>query len=145
MTADTAFQIVNNLALVPWLLLVGFRSSRATQLLVRSGAFPALFSLVYVVCLAISFSDPQARGGSFFSLEGVRALFRSDWGLLAGWVHYIVFDLLAGVQVDKMMEGRNRLLRLGTLILTLMLGPAGWLVARALSAKDRKPSPAEMS
>jgi hypothetical protein len=34
--------------------------------------------------------------GGFSTLAGVAVLFSNPWLLLAGWVHYLAFDLLIG-------------------------------------------------
>jgi hypothetical protein len=68
-----------------------------------------------------------AEGGGFGSIAQVRALFASDYGLLAGWVHYLAFDLLIGAmmagQMDKM--GLSRLSQAPLLGLIFLFGPLG--------------------
>ena len=54
-------------------------------------------------------SRQLARGGvqgDFSSLAGVGALFRQPAALLAGWLHYLAFDLLVGVAIVRAFPGR---------------------------------------
>ena len=69
-------------------------------------AIPLLLSVLYSALMLgrIFFT---AEGG-FGSLADVRALFASDPLLLAGWVHYLAFDLLIGCFVaERMDRGRG--------------------------------------
>lgn len=135
MTAEVYFQIINISALIPWALLIALPRHRLTNNLVRSGLFPAAFALAYTVMLFISFSTPL-EGVSFFSLEGIKNLFSKDFVLLAGWLHYLTFDLLAGISVDRKFESRHCTMRVLCLILTLFVGPVGWLLAHVLTLRN---------
>jgi hypothetical protein len=56
--------------------------------------------------------------------------------LLAGWLHYLAFDLLIGnreVQ-DARERGVPHFLVVPCLALTFLFGPAGWLLYRSVSA-----------
>jgi hypothetical protein len=66
-------------------------------------------------------------GGGFGSLAQVQVLFNVDALLLAGWVHYLAFDLFVGIWEvsDSRKAGLPQLLVVPCLILTLMAGPAG--------------------
>ena len=68
--------------------------------------------------------------GGFSSLAGVRALFDNPWGLLAGWTHYLAFDLfIGGWEVrDAQRRGVPHLLIVPALALTFLFGPAGLLL-----------------
>lgn len=74
--------------------------------------------------------------GHFFSLKGVIQLFRSPQVVLAGWVHYLAFDLMVGLYVvhDAARHGIAHLWLLPVLFLTLMFGPLGLLVYLGLRA-----------
>ena len=50
--------------------------------------------------------------------------------LLAGWIHYLAFDLLIGTWEtrDARERGLPHLLLVPCLVLTFLLGPAGWLL-----------------
>jgi hypothetical protein len=72
---------------------------------------------------------PRAEG-SFQTLRGVSMLFSNPWLLVAGWLHYLAFDLLTGTWEarDAVSRGVPRWLLVPCLFLTLMFGPTGWLL-----------------
>jgi hypothetical protein len=72
--------------------------------------------------------------GGFSSLDEVASLFRNPWLLLAGWIHYLAFDLLIGTWEvrDARSRGISHLLVLPCLALTFLFGPAGWLLYLAV-------------
>ena len=92
MTPDRIFSIVNLLAIGAWIVLaVAARRRRAT--LVVTTAVPALLSVLYVAIIGAAW---RGSDGGFSSLSAVATLFESRWLLLAGWTHYLAFDLLIG-------------------------------------------------
>jgi hypothetical protein len=92
---------------------------------------PCLLAVVYVVLLAATL--PGAEGG-FSSLAGVSALFDDPWALLAGWTHYLAFDLfIGGWEVrDARQRGVRHLFVVPALVLTFLVGPAGLLLYLAI-------------
>ena len=54
---------------------------------------PLSFVVVYVVLIASHIGD---SGGGFGSLDAVSRLFQNPYLLLAGWIHYLAFDLKVG-------------------------------------------------
>src|SRR5512134_2893842 len=92
MTAEQLFSILNLMALAAWLPLLVLPRVRwsATVLPV---VVPSLFAVVYIAIVAATFA--QSEGG-FSSLADVAALFENPWMLLAGWIHYLAFDLFIG-------------------------------------------------
>ena len=95
--------------------------------LVTGTVVPVAFAVLYAVVIA----QHLGRGeGNFNSLAGVAALFANPWNLLAGWVHYLAFDLLTGVWEtrDAAKRGIPHWMVIPCLLLTFMLGPAGWLL-----------------
>ena len=83
-------------------------------------------SVVYAVLIASTLPSD----GGFSSIAAVRTLFANDWALLAGWTHYLAFDLLiGGWEVrDAQSRGISHLLVVPALILTFLVGPAGFLL-----------------
>ena len=67
---------------------------------------------------------------SFGSLDGVAALFVNREALLAGWIHYLAFDLLTGIFIvnNARKNGIGIALLLPCLFFTFMLGPVGLLL-----------------
>ncbi len=96
----------------------------ATRLLI-----PGLIGVVYAV-LMVTHVSAVPDGGGFGSLAAVQALFTVDALLLAGWVHYLAFDLFVGSweATDAQRNGVPHLALLPCLFLTFMAGPAGLLL-----------------
>ena len=130
MTAEQLFSILNLMAVAAWLSLVFLPRARWATTVVPI-AMPIVFSVVYVAVVASTL--PQSEGG-FSSLADVRTLFDNPWLLLAGWVHYLAFDLfVGGWEVrDAQERGISHLLVVPALLLTFLFGPAGWLLYLAI-------------
>jgi hypothetical protein len=130
MNPDQIFAIVNPLAAVSWLALIVVprRAARVTGMLV-----PLIFAALYAALIAGHWRGAE---GGFSTLPEVARLFASRWLLLAGWVHYLCFDLLVGtweVQ-DAQARGMPHLLVVPCLVLTFLFGPAGWLLYKGLAS-----------
>ena len=130
MTPESLFSILNPIALAGWLLLIFLPRWRWMATAVPVAAV-SLLSAVYTVLVAMAL--PGSEGG-FSSLASVRALFADPWVLLAGWTHYLAFDLfIGGWQVrDAQRRGVPHLLVVPALVLTFLLGPAGLLLYLAI-------------
>ena len=140
MTAESAFSLLNTIALAGWILLIVLPGRRWVTDIVTSVAIPALLATVYVALLVSTLG--RAEGG-FSSLAGVASLFREPWVLLAGWVHYLAFDMLIGNWEvrDSRARGIPHLLVVPCLVLTFLFGPAGWLLytgVRTLKNEERR-------
>jgi hypothetical protein len=128
-TPDQVFRIANMLALLGWLSLstsVALRWHRLRTLL-AGRAVPLLLSAGYVAILGAHWSESS---GSFSSLAGVANLFQSPWILLAGWVHYLAFDLFVGtwIAADADAIGAPRWVLIFVLPAVFLFGPAGFLL-----------------
>jgi hypothetical protein len=126
MTAELVFSIVSGVAVVSWLLLIFLPRARWVGA-VAGTAVPMVFAAIYVLILVTTLG----RGpGDFNSLAGVSALFSNPWVLLAGWIHYLAFDMLAGLWElrDSQSHGIPHLAVVPCLVLTFLFGPAGWLL-----------------
>ena len=137
MTPESIFKIANSIALIAWLLLVVLGRKRWVSSLVTAVATPALFALAYVIIFAMHGNESN---GNFNTLAGVAALFSNVWLLLAGWIHYLAFDLFIGSwQVrDAAAHGISHWFAVPCLILTFLLGPAGLLLYFILRAGLRR-------
>lgn len=126
MTADHLFQLANPLALVGWLaLLASPLAPRAAQA-ISAAAIPLLLSLAYAgLVLAFWWEAP----GGFGSLAEVQALFTHPQIALAGWLHYLAFDLFLGAWEVRTAraEGIPHWAVIPCLVLTFLFGPAGLL------------------
>jgi hypothetical protein len=133
MTANNVFSMVNPLALLSWLLLIVLPGRRWVTEMVTGLVVPALLAIVYVAIVGTHFFGSP---GGFSSLPDVALLFSNPWLLLAGWVHYLAFDLLIGTWEarDARERGVPHLVLVPCLILTFLFGPAGWLLYQGLRA-----------
>ena len=132
MSWDTVFSIANMWPLLFWLLLAfGPRTEMTAKLVVFGGIAP--LALCYAVLLPLIMTgtiDPVGpEGGSmdFTQLSGVMALFDSKGGATVGWIHYLAFDLLAGLWVARNADrhGYARWIQVPILFFVLMAGPLG--------------------
>lgn len=126
------FTILNSASLAGWVLLWLAPRARVTQRLVYSGLFSLLLAAIYLAILVPHFAFEDLR--AFNSLAGVMRLFQDPWVMLAGWVHYLAFDLWIGAWIGRDAAARDcpRLLVVPCQVLTLLLGPVGLLVYVAL-------------
>jgi hypothetical protein len=97
-----------------------------------------LLCLTYAVMFASRFQAIFV--GDFLSIQGLKALFATDAGIVIGWTHYLAFDLFIGQWIAKDAEhkGFSRLAQAPVLLLTLLAGPIGllvWLVMRERRAR----------
>jgi hypothetical protein len=130
MTIEGVFLACNLLAVVGWLLLIVVPRDRRARAAAGT-VIPILLSTIYLVVFA---SQVGAAHGGFSSLAAVAELFTNRWLLLAGWVHYLAFDLFVGAWAtrDALERGVSRWLLLPCLIMTFMLGPIGLLCYHAI-------------
>ena len=142
MTAAQLFQIANPVALLGWIvLIISIVLKKPVWRDQLTGRFwPLGLSAVYSALILFFFF--KAPGG-FDTLANVQLLFTSEWAALAGWIHYLAFDLFVGTWIARqvMEQGMSRLLLIPLLPMTFMFGPMGFLgfeVARLLF--QRKPS-----
>jgi Domain of unknown function (DUF4281) len=138
MTAGFIFQITSTTAMLGWLvLIIGVISRSAALRDFWAGQIcPLGLSALYALLILLFFS--KAEGG-FGSLDDVKLLFQSDWALLAGWIHYLAFDLFMGALIARnvMADGLNRLWLVLLLPLTFLFGPTGYLATEALRFFNR--------
>ena len=143
MTAEHLFSTLNLVTMAAWLPLVFVPRMRWATTVVPV-VMPSLLAVTYVVLVAATL--PQSEGG-FSSLAGVRALFDDPWALLAGWTHYLAFDLfIGGWEVrNAQRRGIPHLLVVPALVLTFFLGPGGLLLYLAVRsfAPDKGVPPRE--
>ena len=128
MSPQQLFSICNFAALAGWLILVVAGRRRWAAQAVSGMILPALLGIVYIGLIAAHWSEP--KGGGFGSLPAVSLLFSNPWLLLAGWVHYLAFDLFIGSWEtrDAQQHGLPHLAVIPSLVLTFLFGPAGLIL-----------------
>jgi hypothetical protein len=142
MTPDAVFLLFNTLVLPPWLLMILLPNWKWTTKILDSLLFPVLLSVGYAVLIITFFQ--AAEGGGFSSLQEVKALFSNDFLMVAGWVHYLAFDLLVGYVVFKQggKMGFKHISLVPCLLGTFMFGPLGFLLflfVQRVFYKTKKP------
>lgn len=128
MTPTEVFSVANTTALPMWLLMIVLPKWKVTRFLIDFKVIPLALALVYAFYI---FQALQIGGMmDFASLASVMALFTEENALLAGWVHYLAFDLLVGMWIldENKKLGLYQLLLVPCLIGTFMFGPLGFLL-----------------
>ena len=120
------FQIVNPVALLGWIALALSPLSPHWADRIAATVIPLLLSLCYAGLVLAFWS--AAKGG-FSSLPDVMALFQQPEIALAGWVHYLAFDLFVGAWATRTARAEKipHLALLPCLALIFLFGPAGFL------------------
>lgn len=138
MTPSDVFSIANTMALPMWLLMIILPKWKVTRFLIDYKIIPLLLAVVYAIYIVMAMLDGPAM--DFGSLESVMTLFTSEEAVLAGWVHYLVFDLLVGMWMLDQNKGLklHPIIMAPCLILTFMLGPVGFLLFMGIRATKTK-------
>jgi hypothetical protein len=134
---DLVFRLSNGAALLAWLALIaspGSTRRAATVRRVTGRVLPLLFSVVYLAMLALHW---RGQGG-FGTVAEVRALFDVPGALVAGWVHYLAFDLFVGSWIAERAAALRvpHALVVPVLLLTFLFGPIGLLAWAVLRPKE---------
>ena len=142
MDNETIFSLCSNLAMLGWAGLILAPRWKVTRDYYAPIAAPLMIAVCYVWLMGGNFSSAP-EGAGFGSLSAVTALFTVPELLLAGWIHYLAFDLFVGAWEIKDGQSNNihHLLIVPCLIATLMAGPGGlllyWLIKAATLAWRR--------
>jgi hypothetical protein len=136
MTPETLFMIANPLALMGWLALAIAPLAPRLIDLFAGWVLPGLLSLGYAVLMLVHFADAP---GGFQTLTDVQALFTDSDVALAGWAHYLAFDLFIGAWIlrDARREGFAHWSVLPILPFVFLVGPAGFVAYVALKLLRR--------
>lgn len=137
MTSEQVFSIANAVALLGWVVLIAGWRWKPAATLVSAVIIPLLFAVLYSYLVIVHFRE---SGGGFSSLAAVQQLFTNPWALLAGWIHYLAFDLFIGSWEtrDAKRNGVPFLLVVPCLALSFLFGPAGLLLYFAVRSTRAK-------
>lgn len=141
MSPDLVFAIANASVLPAWAVLIFAPRARWPLLdAIPRLVVPVVLSLFYSAFILAHFSE---SGGGYGSIAEVRQLFASDAVLVAGWMHYLVFDLLVACGMATKMDraGIGRIVQGAVLPAIFLFGPLGWLLAFALRRGARLSRP----
>ncbi|MCP5395827.1 MAG: DUF4281 domain-containing protein [Sphingomonadaceae bacterium] len=143
---QSVFGLTNLIALGGWIILVLLpRKPLLLTVVLYLGV--GLLCLVYAIGLigllsgALPPGAGDASGGNFSTIEGIRAIFASDAGVVIGWTHYLAFDLFTGLWIARDADAKDfsRWAQAPILLMTFMAGPLGlfvWLVVREKKARQ---------
>ncbi len=135
MSAELVFQLLNAVVLPWWAIWLAAPRSRWAARLAGHGAVFIALGLVYTGLLVAALAS---GGGQGFGFDGLRTALSEPLGFLAGWTHYLAFDLFIGAWILR-EAARLDLEPRPYLFLTLMAGPLGlmaFLVRRSLRLRD---------
>ena len=145
---DFLFGLTNTIAFAGWIALALLPRGPKVMAIVLY-ACVAMLCFVYAAMFVSLFGElvdggrvagAPASDLTDYSVDGLRALFMSDGGIVLGWTHYLAFDLFVGLWIAKDADhkGFSRLMQLPFLVVTLMAGPIGlllWLIVRERRAR----------
>ncbi|MGL5012502.1 MAG: ABA4-like family protein [Paracoccaceae bacterium] len=131
MTPETMFQIANPVAMLGWLALAFAPFAPRITDALATLIIPLLMALAYSALILAHWSG--ATGG-YSTLPDVMTLLTDPHIALAGWVHYLAFDLFVGAWATRKAReaGIPHLLVLPHLVLIFLFGPAGFLTYSAM-------------
>ncbi len=124
MAPEVIFKYANLLAMAGWVILIFLPRRWPALFWVPQFWIPGVLALGYSGFILANFGTTD---GGFGSISEVRALFASDSLLLAGWLHYLAFDLFIGAWIARRADeaGVHRLIQAPILAATFMFGPMG--------------------
>lgn len=137
MDESQVFGIANNLAMVSWVLMIFLPKWKWTTKIIV-GVSVTILSFAYAYYVITTFDASSLS--SFGSLSGVMNLFTEPAAVLAGWIHYLAFDLMLGrfVLLNSQKHQINHFLIIPCLLGCFMLGPIGlllYLIIRFIKTK----------
>jgi hypothetical protein len=130
MNPEIIFSIANTTALLSWIWLAVAPRSVWTRRIVWT-AIPLLLSAAYLILVVLFFGGVE---GGFGTLADVMKLFDNKHAALAGWIHYLAFDLFVGSWEVRDAQEKNisHWFVVPCLFLTFLLGPVGFLAYNAV-------------
>ncbi|GGH20959.1 protein of unknown function [Cribrihabitans marinus] len=126
MNHELIFSLAGILAMAGWASLLLSPLMPILSERIAGWTIPVILSAGYVI---MTFAFPPPTGG-FGSFAEVTELFSHANALIAGWIHYLAFDLLVGAWICR--QGRRDdmafWLVAPCLPATFLFGPAGYLM-----------------
>lgn len=126
LSPDTLLTFFSLLVLPVWLLMIFLPNLRLTKIFVESYFIPLFLAAAYLILLL---SNASLNNLDFSSVSGIQKLFANPYILLAGWVHYLAFDLFVGAWIlsDSKARAIPHVWVIAPLLLTFYFGPVGFL------------------
>jgi hypothetical protein len=126
---DLLFRIASTLALAGWIALALSPLQRPLAVFAARAVAAVLCGGYLAVLIHALGNGPAPDWRAFNSLDGVMGLLHTREAFLAGWVHYLAFDLFTGAwEAETAPASRMpHAVLLVCLFLTFMAGPVGLL------------------
>ena len=137
MSPSTLFDFANFYAFLGWFFLFSAPNWKHTQTIVKYGILVVL-GLIYSILVLKGIMNFNVS--DFSTLSNVKQLFSKDEALLAGWIHYLCFDLFVGAYIVRKSKELNISRLIYSLILpfTFMFGPVGFVIFTLVSLSKSK-------
>jgi hypothetical protein len=139
MAPEVLFEFANLFAVAGWVCLIAGIVTKRPWLRDRLAGlyWPLAIAVGYALAIVVAWSGSV---GGFASLTELRQLFANDWALLAGWMHYLAFDLFVGAWIAGETERANlsRLVLIPVLPLAFLFGPTGFLLFNVVRLIQRR-------
>ncbi len=130
-SADDMYLALNYGVMPFWALIIFLPHLKITDMVVHSVFAPIFLGVTYTWLLANVMGGviPMPDGAGFASLDALMKTFSVKEAVVAGWAHYIVFDLFVGAWIarDAQRVGINPFIVAVPLLLTFVVGPIGLL------------------
>jgi hypothetical protein len=141
---ETVFLAAQSLALIGWIPLFALPLVGRRRALLWARAVGVALCLIYL-CFFLPHAAAIPRGAGY-TLEAIGRAFDRRELLLAGWIHYLAFDLWVGAWEAEHAErhGMTHGVLAFCLFATMMIGPLGllfylaasWLRAKGVQATN---------
>ena len=143
LTPELIFSVAGQAAMAGWLILIFLPRRIKPLFMIPQCLIPFGLGLLYGGLVLSNFFSGE---GGYGSLADVRTLFENDYMLLAGWVHYLAFDLFIGAWIAREADliGMSRLIQPVLLLATFMFGPVGLVLFLIMRAPFYKPTGEEV-
>jgi hypothetical protein len=132
MNHDVVFSLAGMMAMGGWAALILSPLIPVWSDRIAGIVVPGILSAGYVVIL-LAFPAPS---GGFGSFAEVRELFSHADALMAGWIHFLAFDLVIGAWICRL--GRRHGFPFWSVMpclpVTFLFGPAGFLLFQIIRA-----------
>lgn len=127
MDFETLFSAAGVIAMAGWLALLASPWMPQWSDRIAGFAVPLALAIGYTALLLFV---PSQNEGGFGSLADVMQLFSSPAAMLAGWVHFLAFDLFVGAWICRKarQEGIQFWMVIPCLPVTFLFGPAGFFL-----------------
>jgi len=126
MNNELVFSLVGLLSMSGWVTLIASPLIPRWSDRIAGTIVPVLLAIIYVTIVLTA--PPQTEGG-FGTFAEVTLLFSNPGALMAGWVHFLAFDLLVGAWACR--TGRREGMGFGWVLpclpIIFLFGPGGFL------------------